>query len=174
MAATVLVRHPGCRFLIVGDDQRVATNYRAAMEALADDLGIAAACRFVGFRDDVWDVLHLCDVVVMPSHLEPFGNVAVEVGAAARALVATEVGGIPEIVRDGETGVLVPPQDPPALAAAVVQLLADPARRVSLGERARSHVRAHFSLAAQTDAVMNLYDAMLAGRSARSSDRARP
>ena len=110
MAHRLLAQHPHCRFLIVGDDQRPAANHRAAMEALAARLGIAGACRFVGFRDDVWELLHLCDVVVMPSHCEPFGNVAVEAGAAARALVATRIGGIPEIVRDGETGLLVPPQ----------------------------------------------------------------
>jgi glycosyltransferase involved in cell wall biosynthesis len=137
------------------------------MTALADRLGIGEACRFAGFRDDVWELLHLCDVVVMPSHCEPFGNVAVEAGAAARALVATRVGGIPEIVRDGETGLLVPARAPAALAGAVAPLLADPGRRAALGARARADVQARFSLAAQADAVMDLYDALVDHRTAK-------
>lgn len=164
MAQRLAAGHPRCRFLIVGDDQRSTANQRAALEALAGRLGIAAACRFVGFRDDVWELLHLCDVVVMPSRLEPFGNVAVEAGAAGRALVATRVGGIPEIVRDGETGLLVPPQAPSALARSVAQLLSDPARRAALGGRARADVLARFGLAAQAHAVMDLYDAMVGRR----------
>jgi len=158
MARTLLDSAPRCRFLLVGDDHRPAPNYRTAMETLAERLGVAAACRFVGFRDDVWALLHLCDVVVMPSHVEPFGNVAVEAGAAGRAVVAADVGGLREIIGQDETGVLVPARDPRALAVAVGALLADPARRVRLGAAARARVAAQFTLAAQVDALMALYD----------------
>ena len=168
MAHMLLAQDPRARFLIVGDDQRSAGSHRAAMEALAGRLGITGACRFVGFRDDVWELLHLCDVVVMPSHVEPFGNVAVEAGAAGRALVATRVGGIPEIVRDGETGLLVPPQEPAALAGSVAQLLSDAARRAELGGQARADVLTRFSLAAQAQAVMELYDDMVQLRQSAS------
>ena len=164
MASALIGRHPRCRFLVVGDDDRSAPRHRAAMEALADRLGIAPACRFLGFRDDVWELLHLCDVVVMPSQVEPFGNVALEAGAAGRPLVAARVGGIPEIVGDGKTGLLVPQRDPQALAEAVAHLLADPARRAELGARARAHVAARFSLGVQAGAVMDLYDELRAAR----------
>jgi glycosyltransferase involved in cell wall biosynthesis len=164
MASALGARHPRCRFLIVGDDQRPSPNHRTQMEGLADRLGIAAACRFMGFRNDVWELLHLCDVVVMPSHAEPFGNVAVETAAAGRPLVAARVGGIPEIVRDGDTGVLVSPGDPRILADAVGQLVSDPERRAALGERARVDAAARFSLGAQARAVMDLYDELRAER----------
>ncbi len=160
MAAALRAAHPRCRFLLVGDDHRPAPNYRTAMEALADRLGIASACRFVGFRDDVWELVHLCEVIVIPSHVEPFGNVALEAGAAGRAIVATDVGGLREIIRRDETGVLVSPNDARALAAAVASLLADPHRRERLGSAARAHVAERFGLAAQVDALMALYDTL--------------
>ena len=173
MASALMARHPRCRFLVVGDDHRPAPNHRTAMEALAGRLGIASMCHFVGFRDDVWELLHLCDVVVMPSQVEPFGNVAVEAGAAGRPLVAARVGGIPEIVHDGETGVLVPPRDPHALATAVAHLVSDPARRAELGARARAHVAARFSLAAQAHAVTDLYTELRIERPERRTARPR-
>jgi len=158
MASALAAQHPRWRFLIVGDDQRPRPSYRVEMETLAAQLGIAPACRFIGFRNDVWDLLHLCDVVVMPSHVEPFGIVALEAGAAGRPVVAAHVGGIPEVVHDRATGVLVPPRDPRALANAVAQLIADPQRRAELGCRGRVHVAARFGLGAHARAVMDLYD----------------
>jgi glycosyltransferase involved in cell wall biosynthesis len=166
MAAQVAARHPRCRFLVVGDDLRDGSDHRTAMQKLAQEIGVAAACRFVGFRDDVWELLHLCDVVVMPSHVEPFGNVAVEAAAAARPVVATRVGGIPEIIRHSETGVLVAPGDPTALAEAVSALLADPDRRAALGARARAVAITHFRLSAHVEAVMDVYDALRVKREA--------
>jgi glycosyltransferase involved in cell wall biosynthesis len=161
MAAALHAQRPRCRFLIVGEDRRGQPSYRAAMQALAVRLGVADACRFLGFRDDVWPLLHLCDVVVMPSRAEPFGNVAVETAAAGRALVATRVGGIPEIVRDGETGQLVEPGDVPAMTTAVASLLGDPQRRADLGNRARADAQLRFGLSLQAGAVMDLYDTIV-------------
>lgn len=161
MASALIRRHPRCRFLVVGDDLRPAANHRAAMEALAGRLGVAPACRFVGFRDDVWELLHLCDVVVMPSHVEPFGNVAVEAGAAGRPLVAARVGGIPEIVRDGETGLLVPPDDSPALAEAITALLRDPDRMAALGAAGYAQARDKFDAATNAQATFALYKELL-------------
>jgi glycosyltransferase involved in cell wall biosynthesis len=158
-----LLRHgPDTRFVVIGDDQRAQPSHRAEMEGLARRLDIAPACRFLGFRDDVWELLHLCDVVVVPSLVEPFGNVVVEAGAAARPVVATRVGGIPEIVRDGETGLLVPPGDPQALAQAVAALLADPTLRHALGARARTHVASSFGLQEHVRRLTDLYDDLCA------------
>jgi glycosyltransferase involved in cell wall biosynthesis len=152
-----------CRFLLVGDDQRAGgSNYRDEMEALARRSGIADACRFLGFRDDVWDLLHLCAVVVVPSHVEPFGNVTLEAAAAGRAVIATRVGGIPEIVHDGDTGVLVDPHDPPALAEAALALLRDPTRRELLGRAAHTDVTSRFSEQQHATRMMSLYDELYA------------
>jgi glycosyltransferase involved in cell wall biosynthesis len=162
MAAALAARFPSCRFLIVGDDHGPPPTYRARMEELARQLAIADRCRFVGFRDDVWTMLHLCDVVVIPSRVEPFGNVAIEAGAAARPVVATRVGGLPEIVRDGETGLLVPPGEPQAVAEGVARLLVDGTLRRSLGERARERVSACFSLSAHARRMADLFDEVCA------------
>ena len=94
----------------------------------------------------------------MPSRVEPFGNVAVEAGAAGLAVVATRVGGIPEIVDDGTTGVLVEPGDGRGLADAVAGLIADAARRERLGAAARLRATAHFSLHTHAARMMDLYD----------------
>jgi len=158
MAGTLLAAQPRCRFVLIGDDHRPAPNHRTAMQALAGRLGVAPACRFLGFRDDVWELLHLCDVVVMPSHVEPFGLVALEAAAAGCPVVASDVGGLREIICDEETGLLVPARDSKALAAAVAALLADSARRTRLGAAARARVAARFSLAAEAEALMALYD----------------
>jgi glycosyltransferase involved in cell wall biosynthesis len=159
MAQALLAGDSRCRFLVIGEDHGAGPSHRTAMEKLAHDLGIAPACHFLGFRDDVWDLLHLCDVVVLPSHVESFSYVAVEAGAAGRPLVATRAGGIPEIVRDGETGLLVPPNDPPALATAAAQLIANQPLRERMGAAARAHVRSQFSLRAHAQALADLYDA---------------
>jgi glycosyltransferase involved in cell wall biosynthesis len=158
MAAALAARFPRCRFLIVGDDHGPAPTYRVRMEQLAQQLAITDRCRFLGFRDDVWTMLHLCDVVVMPSRVEPFGNVAIEAGAAARPVVATRVGGLAEIILDADTGLLAPPGDSQALAGRVARLLLDDTLRRSLGERARERVSACFSLSAHANKMADLFD----------------
>jgi L-malate glycosyltransferase len=162
MAVRVLRTDARCRFLIVGDDLQAGPSYRRQMEELAAALGIAEACRFTGFRDDVWEILHLCDVVVLPSHVEPFGTLALEASAAARALVATRVGGLVEIVQDGETGLLAAAADAEALARAAEQLLSNPELCRTLGTRARRRVLEHFSLHSHVQKLADLYDDVLA------------
>jgi glycosyltransferase involved in cell wall biosynthesis len=91
----------------------------------------------------------------------------VEAMAMARAVVATTVGGVPEIVRDGETGVLVPPAAPAALAAAIRSLLDDPARAARLGAAGRTRAESRFSLTAHVDGVERVYAEVLGGDAAR-------
>jgi glycosyltransferase involved in cell wall biosynthesis len=164
MAAGVLRRIP-CRFLLVGDDPSPAgQSYRTQMEALADSLGIAGACRFLGFRDDVWELMHLCTIVVVPSRIEPFATVLLEASAAARPIVATRVGGTPEIVRHGETGWLVEAGDAHGLAEAVYALLCDPARRELFGRNAHNDVATRFTLAQNAARMMEIYDELCPSR----------
>ena len=129
-------RAPALRLWIVGEGPLEAT-----LRAEAQTLGLGDAVRFLGFRSDVSDLLRAADLFCLPSRLEGLGTSILEGMAAGLAVVATTAGGIPEIVIDGETGVLVPPRDPEALSAALVRLAEDPALRSALGARGRERSR---------------------------------
>src|SRR6185369_3181875 len=120
-----------------------------ALRALAAPLGRAVV--FLGARADVPDLLAASDVVVLASLAEALPTALMEAAAAGRPCVATRVGGVPEIVDDGVTGLLVPPSDAPALARALTCLARDPALRADMGRAARERAEARFSLDAQID-----------------------
>ena len=101
---------------------------------------------------------------MLPSLSEGMSNAVMEAMAAGRPIVATDVGGTPELLRD--RGMLVPPGDPPALAAAIEQLLADPARAAALGQRARAWSRAHLRLDQMVDEHVRIYSDLLEPRCA--------
>jgi len=166
-AAMIERTRPGVHWILVGDG-----GLRAELEGEAGRLGLASRVHFTGSRGDVDDVVALADVFVLPSESEGFGRVLVEAMAMGRPVVATDVGGIPEIVLDGETGLLVTPADPGALADAVRALLDDPARAARLGAAGRTRAESTFNLGAHVDAVERLYDAVL-GRVAPEG-RSRP
>jgi glycosyltransferase involved in cell wall biosynthesis len=106
------------------------------------------------------------DVVVHASDREPFGRVLLEAMAATRAVIAPREGGPLEIVADGDTGVLVPPRDVDALAAAIVSLLEDPTRRAEMARAARAHVAARFDIRQHARAVQAVLDDVLRRRAA--------
>jgi len=155
-AAALDAERPGVHWILVGDGE-----LRADLEARARSLGLAARVHFTGWRDDIPDLMALGDLLVLPSLAEPFGRVLIEAMAMARAVVATSAGGVPEIVVHGETGLLVPPADPRALAAAVRELLDDPGRAARLGVAGRRRAQAEFGLARHAAAVGALYDELL-------------
>ena len=113
------------------------------LRARADEDDLAGAVELVGYADP-WAWFARGDVVVVPSRVEPFGNVAVQAMLAGRPVVASRTQGLAEIVRDGETGLLVPPDDPAALAEAVAALLDDPARAAALADAGRQDVGVRF------------------------------
>jgi glycosyltransferase involved in cell wall biosynthesis len=164
-AALLEKTKPGVHWVLVGDGE-----LRGELEGQARRLDLASRVHFTGSRNDVADLLALADVFVLPSESEGFGRVLVEAMAMARAIVATNVGGIPDIVLDGETGVLVEPADPLALADAVGRLLDDPARAARLGAAGRQRAESTFSLSAHVDGVERIYDEIL-GRSAPEARR---
>ena len=141
--AAVAGGRPRVRLLVVGEVAFWEHSYEEELRAHAARLGIADRVLWLGFRDDIPDILRLCDVFVLPSVDEPFGRAIIEAMAVARPVVATRSGGVPEIVVDGETGLLVAPQDAAALADALRVLLSDPGRAGQMGERgmARAHER---------------------------------
>ena len=116
------------------------------MEALSRELGIAEATRFVGRvpHGQVLRYLHEMDVFAVPSLQESFGVAAVEAAATELPVIASNVGGLPEVVVDGETGYLVPPGDADALSARMAQLIAAPELRQRMGETGRAYVKAHY------------------------------
>jgi glycosyltransferase involved in cell wall biosynthesis len=146
-AALVARRRPDARFVIVGasafDSGR---DHFGELKALAATLGLAGRVIFTGHREDVPRVLAALDLLVHGARAEPFGRVLVEAMAMARPVVAFADGGVPEIVVDGQTGRLAPPGDVEALAAAVLDLLANPDGRRQMGERARARAVSHFDV----------------------------
>jgi glycosyltransferase involved in cell wall biosynthesis len=139
--------------LVVGEGAR-----RAALEAQAARLGVSERCRFLGRRDDVADILRAADLFVLPSVWdEALGYAIVEAMAAGRAVVATRAGGIPEVVQDGETGLLVERGDADALAAAIETLVVDDARRSAMGRRGREVAHARFSIEVAIEQTVALY-----------------
>lgn len=132
----------GPKLLIIGDGPE-----RSALQAQAVRLGLSGQVVFAGFRTDVPAVLSALDVVVLAStHTEVLPLSVMEAMAAGRAVVATSVGGVPEIVEDGRSGLLVPPGDADALATALRRLIADPALRAELGRAAALRVQQQFTL----------------------------
>lgn len=118
--------------------------------------GLTDRVVFTGFRSDVWPSLAAADVVLVPSRTEPFGNVAVEGGLAQRPVVASSVQGLTEIVEHDSTGLLVPPDDPTALADAVRALLVDWPRARHLARRAQEQAHRRFSPAAYDERLLAL------------------
>jgi glycosyltransferase involved in cell wall biosynthesis len=143
--------------VLVGRDLEQGGTYERVLRGYAERLGVTDRTVFAGYRDDVPALLAGCDLVCLPSSAEGFPLVVLEAMAHAKAVVATPVGGTAELVVDGETGVLVPPGDADALAAALAALLADPERARRLGEAGRERVLAEFSGARAAERVLALY-----------------
>ncbi|MFP5246775.1 MAG: glycosyltransferase [Thermoanaerobaculia bacterium] len=140
---------PDATFLILGDGAK-----RAEWEQLARDYGIADRVRWAGFRTDVDALLAGCDALVHPSLDDAFPTVLLEAMAAGLPVIASRVGGIPEIVTDGVTGRLVPPNDAPALAQAIGELLRDPTKMRPMDVE-------RFSTAAWVERLTNVYGEVL-------------
>jgi glycosyltransferase involved in cell wall biosynthesis len=113
-------------------------------------------------------ILRAFDLVVVPSRTESFGNAAAEAMAAGRAVVATDVDGLPELIRDGVEGLLVPARAPLPLAEAIIALGSDPERRATLGAAGERRIRAAFGRTAMIDGYEALIDRLIASRARRS------
>lgn len=142
-----LRKMPDVQAVIVGSALFGHDAYEAELRALAQSEEVADRVRFTGFADDVPAIMAGVNVVVHAStHPEPFGRVIVEGMLAGRPVVATSGGGVNEIVTDGETGLLVPPDNPPALAGAILRLLSEPAFASRIAEAGRDSAVERFSV----------------------------
>ena len=146
------------RAVVVGSAMFGEDAYAATLSPLCERLGIAGQVEFRGFREDVWAELARMDVLVHCSTSpEPFGQVVVEGMAAGLCVLAADEGGPREIVRDGVDGLLVPPRDVDALAAAMASCVADPALRARLGRAARQRAQ-EFSVGASAGGLVDVYE----------------
>lgn len=152
----VLARFPEARFVFAGDGPQTENLQRRIAE-----LGLQQRVFLLGLRRDVVNVLQSLDLFVLPTHQEALGTAFVEAGALGLPAVATRVDGVPEIVVDGDTGLLVPVNDSPAIAAAICELLADPARRRAFGAAARARVQRQFSREAMVAGMLAVYQRLL-------------
>ena len=136
--------------------------YQSEIRAQVERLGLKDAVRFDGFRRDVAKAVHELDLLVHASITgEPFGQVVVEGMAARKPVVATAGGGVPEIVEDGKTGMLVPMNDAQAMAKAICELLENPQRAGEMGRAGHARVRDRFTAPITTRTVEAIYDQML-------------
>lgn len=150
---------PGIQLLIVGDGPR-----REAIEQSIAGLGLQGNVRLLGLRSDVSDILREIDVAACSSDFEGSPLSVMEYMDAALPIVATAVGGIPDLIESGEHGLLVPPGDPSALAHALGQMLRDPQRAKAMGARAQQRRRSEFDLRVVIQRIEELYCELLARR----------
>jgi glycosyltransferase involved in cell wall biosynthesis len=163
-AALLKEDFPLLRVLVTGDGPD-----RARVEAVAERLGLADRVHMTGARTDVPDVLAAIDVAVICSDYEGSPRSILEFMDAGKPIVATGVGGIPEVIEDGVHGVLVPPRDEAALAAGLRGLLLDEDRRSEMGARAQDRCRRELGLHRTVESLQELYEEL---HSPRSSDLA--
>jgi glycosyltransferase involved in cell wall biosynthesis len=156
-ASLVLGTFPSTKFLIVGDGP-----LRKRLENQVKDLNIHPAVIFTGTRKDIAEMLSLMDVFALPSHTrEGLGIAIIEAMAAERPVVATDIGGIPEAVNHGETGLLVPPGDPEALSKAIIELLQNPKKAEEMGEKGRARVKEKFTTKKMLSEIENVYQSLV-------------
>jgi glycosyltransferase involved in cell wall biosynthesis len=165
-AASLTSRFPSARFLIVGE-ANVEPPYRRELEQRANTLNLEGRIVFTGQRNDVPQIMREVDISVLPSLTESFSNSLLESMANGLPVVATNVGGTPEIVMDGHTGILVPAGDSAALSRAIRQLLECPELAQRLGAAAREKVAREYSIDCLLRHTEDLYTRLLEQRGVR-------
>jgi glycosyltransferase involved in cell wall biosynthesis len=152
-AALVVRQEPDARFVIAGEGE-----LRQSLEHQIKHLGLEKHVLLAGFRPDVLSLHKAFDIFVMSSVTEGLGTSILDAMASGRPVVATAAGGIPEVVQDGETGLLVPPRDHEAMADAIVRLLRDPLLRKRMGDAGLSLVQARFSAERMIQETLRVYE----------------
>lgn len=165
--------YPLCKLIVIGgvEDIKMCKNYYKILLNLTEKLNLSENVKFIGFKDNISQYMQSMDLIVMPSVeietkkggkiTEGFGRVLIEAMAMEIPVIASKVGGIPEIIEHNVTGILVPQKDPKSLTKAILDLLKDKERRMELGKRGREKVIAHFGPENYIKQVEGLYNSIL-------------
>ena len=148
------------KYVIVGNRNKA---YKNTLEELSAGLGIQNKVRFIGYREDIPQIMNCLDIVVLPStsHLEGLSRVIIEAMACGKPVIATDAGGNPEAVEDGKSGILVPPGDPDELARAILELARDADKRKRMGEAGRKRAEQLFSIEMNVARIEEIYEEIL-------------
>lgn len=157
----VIRRFPNAMIALAGDGE-----LRESLEHLAEQLGVQSHVRFLGFRNDVYDLIQAADLFVLPSHLEGLCSTLIDVMLAPRTIVTTTAGGIPDLVAAEEPGGepvawTVPPRDPKALAEAILRALASPQDCLKMQQLAHRRAEERFTAESMVEATLAVYREML-------------
>lgn len=162
MARQIYDHHKNCEFVVIGGDIH-SSGYGQHLLTRTQELGLSDVVRFLGHCPNVPELVNQLDIVVCPSHVEPFGLCLLEGMACEKPIVATRVGGIPEVVDDGVTGILVAPRMAEELTAAVEALVLDPALRSAMGQAGRDRVLRLFTPECVIQRTASLYERLIHG-----------
>lgn len=158
-ALIVKNKYPDTKFVVVGDGE-----LRKELEAEVRRLGLDGIVIFTGFRKDIASFLASFDIFAFPSHMEGLGTSLLDAMVMKKPIVSTIAGGIPEVVKDGISGILVPPREPEALARAIIRLIEDPGLRLKYGNAGRRIVEENFTVDRVVDGTLAVYKRMLGKR----------
>jgi glycosyltransferase involved in cell wall biosynthesis len=167
-AAQVVKDHPNAGFLLFGDGP-----LRETLSRRIEDRGLTGRFVLGGFRTDLERLVWAADLAALSSHTEGLPVVLLEALASGLPAVATAVGGVPEVIRDGRDGFLVPPANPPALAQKIKVLLADQSLRRAMGAEGRGRVREEFSFSRSARLYADLFERLTGGRGAPAREAPR-
>lgn len=161
-ASCIATQEKTLRFCIVGDETFADNKGRhEVLRTLVRNLGLEKRMQFLGYRDDMPAIMDALDILVAPSYLEACSRAVLEAMAAGTPVVATNVGGNPELVEDGVTGILISPGDCDALAKAILRLACDPALRHQMGAAAKKRAEGAFSVARQVHQTQAVYEELM-------------
>jgi glycosyltransferase involved in cell wall biosynthesis len=149
--------NPEVKLLIVGDEVPRGSGYRKKLEEMVNSLDLKDEVVFTGFKEDIPEIMGVIDIFVLPSINEPFGRVLIEAMSMEKPVVATKGGGVPEIVVDGVTGILVPLKDPEAMAKAVLTLIRDKKLAIRMGKSGRERVEKFFTIEEHLKRIQEIY-----------------
>jgi len=163
-------KYPGAHVFLAGSAKPFGVSeYSERLKSLVKELGISDRVTFAGFVKDLAPMYKSFDLFVLPTLWEAFGRVLIEAMAAGKPVISSRVGGIPEVVEDGVSGLLVPPEDPEALAKAIDRLMDKPELAKNFGEKGRERVRKYFNAETNTRQLEEIYYRMIGDRGCSAS-----